>query len=175
MSDNFDNDENDLVAEIIAGRLFLGSRDHARDKELVKNRITLVVNVSHDVPLNTCGIKTHRVHINDGGRETFLLRNDDYSIRNDRLRETAEIIQAHLDQDPNHRVLVHCHAGISRSVTVVAAYLMIFCPRIASTRESAIRYIQSKRPRVDPCFIFHIELINLEKTLGHLQPVGTSI
>jgi dual specificity phosphatase 12 len=44
-------------------------------------------------------------------------------------------------------VLVHCHAGISRSVALVAAYLM---NTRGVTRDEAIALIQSRRKQADP-------------------------
>ena len=52
--------------------------------------------------------------------------------------EAAEFIDQAL-KSPQHKVLVHCHAGISRSATIVAAFLMI---KRAMTSQEAIRLIR---------------------------------
>ncbi|KAJ6518587.1 protein-tyrosine phosphatase-like protein [Mycena vulgaris] len=46
-------------------------------------------------------------------------------------------------------VLVHCHQGVSRSATVVAAYLMATHPPIHDSL-SAIKFLQTLRPIVQP-------------------------
>ncbi|KII88276.1 hypothetical protein PLICRDRAFT_111351 [Plicaturopsis crispa FD-325 SS-3] len=58
-------------------------------------------------------------------------------------------------RDPNARVLVHCAQGISRSASVVAAFL------IASygwTPPQAIQYVKSKRRIAEPNFGFVSQL-----------------
>ncbi|PSR82939.1 protein-tyrosine phosphatase-like protein, partial [Coniella lustricola] len=59
--------------------------------------------------------------------------------------EACEFIDKRLNQA--HRILVHCHLGVSRSATIVAAYLMYrdreHCDRILPA-------IIRKRPKVNP-------------------------
>ena len=47
----------------------------------------------------------------------------------------------------NHRVLVHCHMGMSRSSTIVANFLMKF---MDWTPSMTIAFIKKRRPIVDP-------------------------
>ncbi|KAI0656971.1 hypothetical protein C8Q70DRAFT_306841 [Cubamyces menziesii] len=54
-------------------------------------------------------------------------------------------IQAELDK--NHGVLVHCQAGMSRSVSIVAAYLMV---SQGLTPDAALEVIRQSRPDVQP-------------------------
>jgi Dual specificity phosphatase, catalytic domain len=54
-----------------------------------------------------------------------------------------------------HSVLVHCHAGVSRSATVVAAYLM---QRNCWTQEDTIGYMQEHRHAVNPNAGFRAQL-----------------
>jgi protein-tyrosine phosphatase len=49
--------------------------------------------------------------------------------------------------DSNRNVLVHCHAGVSRSATILIAYLM---KRNAWTLEKALSVVKSKRARAKP-------------------------
>lgn len=50
-------------------------------------------------------------------------------------------------KNKSHRVLIHCHAGISRSVTIAAAYLM---QKKRQNVEDTIQLIKSARPIADP-------------------------
>lgn len=52
-----------------------------------------------------------------------------------------------LDGARGKRVLVHCLAGVNRSATVLAAYLV---SRHGHTVDSALAYIKRRRPCVDP-------------------------
>lgn len=62
--------------------------------------------------------------------------------------EATDFIDEHLRA--GRRVLVHCHAGMSRSATMVAAYLLRFHPQRFPSADSAIAYLQGRRWIVDP-------------------------
>nr|XP_018684548.1 PREDICTED: dual specificity protein phosphatase 1B-like isoform X4 [Musa acuminata subsp. malaccensis] len=66
-------------------------------------------------------------------------------------------------------VLVHCFAGMSRSVTVVVAYLM---KKHRMSLSDALSLVRSKRPHIAPNHGFLTQLANFEKSLGVNQ--GTS-
>ncbi|KAA1466633.1 phosphatases II [Dentipellis sp. KUC8613] len=65
------------------------------------------------------------------------------------LPRACQFIKTALDH--GGKVLVHCVMGVSRSATVIAAYLMM-TRRIPSTQ--AIAYIQQRRPKVLPNYGF---------------------
>jgi protein-tyrosine phosphatase len=50
-------------------------------------------------------------------------------------------------RDPNARILVHCMQGVSRSASVVAAYLMAV---YGWTPQQAVQFVKSKRRIADP-------------------------
>lgn len=58
------------------------------------------------------------------------------------------------------KVLVHCHAGISRSPTIVIAYLM---KEYGQSWQSMLRYLQQKRSIVNPNWGFINQLSHQEK------------
>ncbi|XP_018684547.2 dual specificity protein phosphatase 1B isoform X2 [Musa acuminata AAA Group] len=60
-------------------------------------------------------------------------------------------------------VLVHCFAGMSRSVTVVVAYLM---KKHRMSLSDALSLVRSKRPHIAPNHGFLTQLANFEKSLG---------
>jgi hypothetical protein len=68
----------------------------------------------------------------------------EYDIRGDAI-EALRFIKEGVDA--NERVLVHCHAGISRSSTVVLLYLMIYQ---GLGLDEALDYLTRIRPVVAP-------------------------
>jgi protein-tyrosine phosphatase len=64
----------------------------------------------------------------------------------------------------NGKVLVHCWQGVSRSVTIIIAYLMK-AEHIKYKR--ALQLVRQTRPEADPNSHFVEQLKNYEKTLFH--------
>ena len=60
-------------------------------------------------------------------------------------------------------VLVHCLAGISRSVTVTVAYLM---QSLRWSLNDAYDFVKQRKSNVSPNFNFMGQLLDFEKTLG---------
>lgn len=69
------------------------------------------------------------------------------------------IEEARLAQE---KVLVHCHAGMSRSVTVVIAYLMKYYEH---TLNSAYDFVRQKKSNISPNFSFLEQLLQFECSL----------
>lgn len=74
-------------------------------------------------------------------------------------------------RDPEARVLVHCAEGISRSVSVVAAFLMA---QYSWTPTQAIQYIKSKRRIADPNFGFVSQLHEYGDAIRRQQAAAAS-
>jgi dual specificity phosphatase 12 len=70
------------------------------------------------------------------------------------------------------RVLVHCVAGVSRSTTLVAAYLMTLKSGIAA--EKVVRFIKSKREQAEPSSSFMSQLEIWERTGCEWNPAKWS-
>jgi hypothetical protein len=66
----------------------------------------------------------------------------------------------------NKRILVHCAAGVSRSATLVAAYLIL---ENNMTAQEAINFIISKRECVNPNDGFRWQLKELEERCRRIQ------
>lgn len=64
-------------------------------------------------------------------------------------------------------VLVHCLAGISRSVTVTVAYLM---QRLHLSLNDAYDFVKRKKSNISPNFNFMGQLLDFERTLGLHSP-----
>jgi hypothetical protein len=112
------------MMRIIEG-LYLGNREDARDlARLEMNGVTHVVNCAGELPNYHAGTLAYL---------GLRLRDPDPLFR-DRIEETCEFI------DEGRReggVLVHCFAGISRSPSMVLAYL---CHQ-GETLEAAARHL----------------------------------
>eukprot|EP01022_Parablepharisma_sp_SALTPOND_P001426 TRINITY_DN106356_c0_g1_i1.p1 TRINITY_DN106356_c0_g1~~TRINITY_DN106356_c0_g1_i1.p1 ORF type:complete len:425 (-),score=18.78 TRINITY_DN106356_c0_g1_i1:880-2154(-) len=79
--------------------------------------------------------------------------------------EAIEFIRSHIEK--NQGVLLRCAAGVSRSASVVAAYLM----KVKQlTRDEAIEYIKRSRPMVSPNPAFLKQLKHFESELELSQP-----
>ena len=76
------------------------------------------------------------------------------------FQETTAFIQDGLDA--GEAVLVHCSAGISRSPTIVAAYLMT---TYKLTSEMALNALRLRRDVVDPNFGFMCALMMFQKAV----------
>lgn len=97
--------------EIIPG-LFVGSAKDARDVSFLKT-VSFVVNCTKEVPIMH-GMKGIRVSVHDSIQE------------NDAMLRSFPSVMKVIDQTlkSGNAVLVHCYAGMQRSCTIVAAYLM---------------------------------------------------
>lgn len=135
-----------------AGWLFLGNQDDAINPAFInEHTITRFIHVCRDCRcVYSEGDPNHlRIAINDSPNE---------NIRN--YFEEAIQFLAKAKSDGAH-VLVHCYAGISRSPTIVLAYL------INDGREysEAVRFLKEKRECIDPQLAFLGALLNFERTI----------
>lgn len=77
------------------------------------------------------------------------------------LPHTTAFLRAAL-MDPNARVLVHCMEGVSRSTSVVAAYLIA---EFGWSTAQAIQYVKSRRRAAEPNFGFVQQLQEYAESL----------
>jgi protein-tyrosine phosphatase len=68
------------------------------------------------------------------------------------------------------QVLVNCYAGVSRSTTIVIAYLMY---KNKMNLQDALTFVRQKRPIINPNYGFVCQLYNLEEELHKLDNVST--
>ena len=111
---------------------------------MIKEGITHIINVTKNIPLyhensDNIKIKYLRVPVNDGCDQDIKKYFD----------ETNEFIDQVKQQ--NGKVLVHCQAGISRSPTIVIAYLM---KMNNISYDIAFQTLKSKREIISPNISF---------------------
>ena len=93
----------------------------------------LIVNCTKDLPTNTRGINELRVPVDDDPSE-----NDNMLVYLPWITE-----QIHRVWTQGGTILIHCFAGVSRSASVCAAYLMRY-QGFLSVQET-VRYMKTKR------------------------------
>lgn len=130
------------MSQIIPG-LFLGGMRDAFDSSVSSG--ATVINVALEVPKTPYAKRYVHVSLRDTSSEKINIYFD----------EIAEIIDKELNE--GNKVLVHCFAGISRSASIVIAYIM---KKYRWSYSKAYVFVKTKRPIVDPNFGFVVQLYN---------------
>ncbi|XP_005099471.1 dual specificity protein phosphatase 6 [Aplysia californica] len=135
--------------------LYLGSAKNSADlAQLQKYGITYILNVTANVPNmfeNEQDFKYLQIPISDHWSQNLS------SFFPQAIR--------FIDEARNNKkgVLVHCLAGISRSVTVTVAYLM---SRQSMSLNRAYDHVKHCKPNISPNFTFMGQLLDFEKDLN---------
>lgn len=138
------------MATEILPNLWLGNINAATDSDfLLSNRISCVINCTHNRPFPDINCKKIRVPVKDNGKEEEM--DYFYSIMDKVVTMLYGLLHG-------HRVLVYCYAGRQRSVAVVLAFLMKYCH---FTLQEAIDTLRTKREDIIG--------INFTKTLVQYQ------
>ncbi|CAD8141065.1 unnamed protein product [Paramecium octaurelia] len=139
------------------GSLFLGNIDSANDISLLKkHRITAILSVCvSKIPyIVSSRMKQYEHYILDDCENENIYRYFNPSFQFiEKARQTGN-------------VLVHCMAGISRSASIIAAYLM---KKHNITFKQALQQLQRKRWQIYPNDGFVKQLLQYEKELNHQQ------
>ncbi|CAI4232360.1 unnamed protein product [Auanema sp. JU1783] len=146
------------IAECCEG-LFLGSQDAARELEQLKKlKITHVLNVATGIPNFFPNEFTYKLI------EAFDLP----SMRLiDYFDEAAEYIQRAINA--GGKVFVHCNAGISRSSTLVLAYMM----KVRGFKlEAALEAVRKNRKIAKPNPGFMQQLLTYEDQISCSKPTN---
>ncbi|XP_053304657.1 serine/threonine/tyrosine-interacting-like protein 2 [Spea bombifrons] len=135
--------------------LFLGNEKDAQDLgRMVTLNIGHVLNVTTHLPL---------YHAESGALRYKRLPATDNSKQDLRqyFEEAFEFIEE--AQQKGKGVLIHCQAGVSRSATVVIAYLM---KHTLMTVGDAYKFVKGKRPIISPNLNFMGQLMEFESDLN---------
>ena len=137
----------------ILPHLFLGCRKVATCLPSLKaSGITNVLNVTSSIPnkFTSAGLTYKQIAVEDSHDVNMLQHLPEAFAFIEKARVSGE------------RVLVHCHAGMSRSVTVILAYLMKF---FNHTLDSAYEHVKQIKSDISPNFSFMGQLLEYECTL----------
>jgi len=132
--------------------LFLGSVEALHDESFMKN-IDAVVSITM-IPTEEFNLSP-RIHHLD-----ICLEDRKGEPIHEYFKVSHDFIRKHITDA--HRVFVHCAAGISRSATLVTAFLMMEYK--CSTLE-ALKMVKIKRHIINPNEGFLKQLLQLEKEL----------
>ena len=150
-----DTKPDDDLHEVIPG-LFIGSQDAASNlNALAEHKITHILNAGG-------AIRTKLDHI------TYkclpIYDTPEFDIKS----TFVEAIMFVKDGLQNGSILVHCNAGISRSSTIVIAYIM---KERGESLQSALELVKTARPIAKPNPGFMKQLRLFEKELFDMQDV----
>ena len=149
--DMHDSDATEIIT-IGNSKIYLGAEHDASKEALVSHNIKAVVRViPEELKIDTEDYEV--LHINDV--------NDSPSVQISKyFNPFEEFMDKQVKEEKN--ILVHCHAGISRSATLVISYIM---KKQNMNMNDAMQFVKSKRKQVWPNFGFCLQLMNLESTL----------
>lgn len=133
----------------IYDRLYLGNlKDSLNYEMLEKNRIKYILSVTNNGKVRFLDKDYMITHVDDRPGE--------------RLIDLFPTLLAYIDEAmTNGNILVHCDMGISRSASVIIAWLMT---RKGMSLCDAYSYVKSKRSIIQPNPGFIKQLKTLEKT-----------
>lgn len=145
----------EILPQIYVGNMY----DAQHSERLNENGITHIINATPDLPLRTeSKYKCLRVSVLDSPSQTIR----------DYFDLASDFIDAAL-RSKTSKVLVHCSAGISRSPTLVLAYMI---KRYQLTARDAFEKMRALRSIVDPNIGFISQLREWESTCQALRELA---
>lgn len=137
----------------LASNLYLTSIYGATKENILRRNITLLINAAQELPkMDLPGVESIKLFLDD---TPHALASAYFDRMSDKINE-------HLIN--GGRALVHCVLGISRSTSIILAYLMKY--KHMSLKQ-AYDYVQSRRSVARPNPGFWRQLIDYEKRLTH--------
>ncbi|RNF15032.1 phopshatase [Trypanosoma conorhini] len=149
-----------IYPDKVLGFMYLGSLRTAQTLTVYRDlNIGYILSVARDMEVRV-----------DPGMKHLVLPVED--IPGEDIRQLFERAFTFIDEakQNNKGILLHCFAGLSRSVTVAAAYIM---SRYNMTCDEALDLIKKARPAAQPNPGFMQSLRDFEKSLMMLKDEGT--
>jgi len=144
------------ITEIVKDKLYLGNESDANNYNTIKT-----TGITSIITLNSTILNPEVINL-------LSSRNGSWKhipIRDRSSEQIIDIMEVLIDfiEKTNGKVLVHCQHGISRSSTIVMAYLM---KTRNMTNVEAFELVKAKRPIVDPNFGFLTQLQRFDEILN---------
>ena len=133
----------------ITDNIYLGKVDGLKDKDYFKaEKITSILSLIENVPEvdKELNINHKKIHIDDLYSENIIKY----------FKECIDFIET------SEKIFIHCECGVSRSATIVIAYLMW---KTHSTFNEAYLFVKKTRPEIDPNNGFRKQLNIFHKLL----------
>eukprot|EP00795_Rhopilema_esculentum_P002428 gene2428-18082_t len=149
----------------IIPHLFLGNKKDSVDRKCLEDhKIRYVLNVTHDLPNefeNETSFNYLKLPVEDNWEGNLI------SL----FPQAFAFIEQARDSEEN--VLVHCVGGVSRSSTIVIAYLML---KHSYSLNDAYDFVKAKKSNISPNFNFMQQLLDLERTrVSFRTPSGSEV
>jgi len=137
----------------ILPHLYLGCRRVAANRDsLQRENISHVLNVTAHIPNEYEDCFTYkRIAVEDAAHVDMGMY----------FSEAFDFIEQ--ARRSNQKVLVHCQAGMSRSVTIILAYLM---KHFGFSMEGAYDHVKARKSNIQPNFSFMGQLLDFERFLS---------
>lgn len=166
-NENFTVTEVEDISQITSSIYLSGFRGASNLDELKKRNIKYIVNctksVSNYFEKKDCGCGlSNKLTLPNDDIQYLRVSIDDMVNENisNYFDSTYEFIEKSVRE--NKGILVHCHAGISRSSTILIAYFM---RKNKWTYKEAYDFVKSKRSIIDPNIGFKKSLLEFEKKI----------
>jgi predicted protein tyrosine phosphatase len=145
-----------IAPDLVNEQIYIGSTQSANTSNKMKELgITHIIVVGSELMCKFPDeyIYTH-IKINDTYDENIL----------ENLDKITENIDSIINNKPDNKILIHCAAGISRSASILIAYLMRYTEM--KTYELAYNFLHEKRSIINPNTNFIEQLKVYEKKLN---------
>ena len=163
------------------GKLYLGGVTPGTDKKFLKS-IKTIITIMEDPPLTPsetieyyerkCNGQPYKLYItysDEKSQERWIIPINDANGRlTSYFNFFSNVINSTINQ-MGKNVLVHCSSGVSRSSTLVIAYLMI---KQKMTLRDAYRYVYERRNIILPGIDFFKELMALDSKIHRENSMG---
>jgi len=142
------------IPDKIIDSIYLGKSNSARNLNILREiGITHILMVGYDL---------EAVFPNDFIYKSIEIDDKECSNIESFFEEAFEFIDNNnVNRNENKKVLVHCHAGVSRSATIVIAYLM---KKFNMNFEDAMKKCKEGRNCINPNKGFRLALKNYKPT-----------
>ena len=148
----------------IISRLYLSDVKAAKKySNIKKNNIELIINITtkYDNYHKDMGIHYVNIKIKDKSKTKYFYKKN--------LDKLLKIMKEYIDKDKN--VLVHCEMGISRSSSVIVAYLMKYEKK---NYDDAVKHVKKRRKKIRPHPLFKEQLLKFENELTRSNSTDNS-